>query len=512
MLRLLPILLIGITALSAGVAHGAPADIDRGFGSDGRVVVDFGGSDDAYGVAVQPDGKLVVVGDTSNKSDAVVARFNPDGSRDRGFGSEGVAVIESTASEYGYAVALQPDGKIVVGGYASTGQNGVVHRLNTDGSPDKGFGTDGAAYLDSAGYETVQAVAIQPDGKIVAAGWTTSNKDLAVYRLTAEGKPDNTFDDDGARGIDAGGEEKAYGLALQPDGKIVVAGYSWTSYVRPLVARFTSTGAPDASFGPEGWRKLDNRGVLYGVAVQPDGKIVAAGEAGATDDAGVYRLGANGLPDNGFGGNGTVALDTGSSEYARTLALQPDGKIVVGGSTDAADDGVVWRVNVDGGRDQGFGRNGELIVAAAGLEEVRGVAVQPDAKIALTGTKEGNDPDALIYRLLGDSRPALSGGGGGPATPGKVVRCAGRRATIVGTARRDVLRGTRGRDVISALGGNDVVRGLGGDDVICGGAGNDLVVGGGGRDRLLGGGGRDRLVGGPGRDRLVGGPGRDRVR
>ena len=506
MLRHLPIPLITLTALAAtaAVALGAPADPDRGFGRDGRVVIDFGGSDDAYAVAVQPDGKLVIAGDTSNKDDVIVARVNPDGSRDRGFGSDGIAVVESSGSEYGYAVALQPDGKILVAGHTSTGQNGVVHRLNTNGSPDKGFGTEGAAYLDSAGAEYLQAVAVQPDGKIVVAGWTTSNKDLAVYRLTAGGKPDNTFDDDGARGIDAGGEERAYGLALQADGKIVVAGYSWTTgAVRPLVARFGSTGTPDSSFGPDGWRKLDNRGILYGVAVQPDGQIVAAGEAGDRDDAGVYRLGINGLPDKGFGDNGVVGLDTGDSEAAYALALQPDGKIIVGGYTDAGDDGVVWRVNADGTPERGFGDDGALVVAGAGLEEVRGVAPQADGKIVFTGTKEGKDPDALLFRLLGDSTERQPGGGGGQATPGAVVRCAGKKATIVGTARRNVLRGTRGRDVIAARGGNDVVRGLGGNDVICGGAG---------RDRLLGGAGRDRLVGGPGRDRLIGGPGRDRMR
>ena len=513
MLRLLPILLIGTIALSAGVALGAPADIDRGFGRDGRVVVDFGGSDDVYAVAVQPDGKIVVAGETSNKSDAVVARVNADGSPDRGFGADGVAVIESAAGETLYAVALQPDGKIVVAGHTSSGQNGIVYRLNANGSPDKGFGTEGAAVVDSAGSETLQAVAIQPDGKIVAAGWTTSNKDLAVYRLTAQGKPDDSFDDDGARGIDAGGEEKAYGLALQPDGKIVVAGYTWTNRVLPLVARFTTTGKPDPTFGPDGWRTLENLGILFGVLVQPDGRIVAAGEAGASDDAGVFRLGVDGLPDKSFAGDGTLVLDTGDSERALALALQPDGRIVVGGSTDAADDGVVWRVNGNGTRDQGFGQDGELIVAGAGLEAVMGVALQPDGKIALAGVKQGQNPDALLYRLLGDGRAGQPGpSGGGQGGPSPSVRCAGRRATIVGTARRDVLRGTRGRDVIAALGGNDVVRGLGGDDVICGGAGNDLVVGGAGRDRLLGGAGRDRLAGGAGRDRLVGGSGRDRVR
>ena len=160
------------------------------------------------------------------KSYAAVARLNLDGSPDRGFGADGVARIDSNDSEYIYDIAIQPDGRIVVAGDKYEGKNGFVRRLNADGSPDKGFGTDGLAAIDSGGDERIRGVAVQPDGAIVAAGWTSVGKDIAVYRLTAGGKPDNSFDDDGARGINVLGEDWAYDVALQADGKIVVFGAS----------------------------------------------------------------------------------------------------------------------------------------------------------------------------------------------------------------------------------------------------------------------------------------------
>ena len=381
MLRLLPILLIGTIALSAGVALGAPADIDRGFGRDGRVVVDFGGSDDVYAVAVQPDGKIVVAGDDV---DQVRRRRRP---RERRrlprprLRRRRRRRHRERRRRDAYAVALQPDGKIVVAGHTSSGQNGIVYRLNADGSPDKGFGTDGAAVVDSAGSETPAAVAIQPDGKIVVAGWTTVEQ--GPGRLPADRRrasPTTASTTTALAASTRAARRRPTASRSSPTGKIVVAGYTWTNRVLPLVARFTTTGKPDPTFGPDGWRTLENLGILFGVAVQPDGRIVAAGEAGASDDAGVFRLGVDGLPDKSFAGDGTLVLDTGDSERALALALQPDGRIVVGGSTDAADDGVVWRVNGNGTRDQGFGQDGELIVAGAGLEAVMGVASSRTAR------------------------------------------------------------------------------------------------------------------------------------
>jgi uncharacterized delta-60 repeat protein len=513
--------------LSVGVALGAPADVDGGFGSEGRTMIDGGGNDDVRALAVQPDGKIVVVGSTSIKGgDALVLRLNRDGSPDRGFDGDGVVTIDRGANEDANAVAIQPDGKIVVAGHTSSGLNGVVYRLNANGSPDLAFGDQGAAVLDSAGDERINAVALQPDGRIVAAGFTSVNKDMAIYRLTETGAPDKSFDMDGARGVDGGGTEAAYGVAIQPDGKVVAAGYSSVNNDGdPLVARLTSTGQPDTDFGNAGKTRITGTDdYAEAMALQPDGKIVLAGHTqnGQTNyDATVYRLRPSGAPDNAFNEDGRIRLEVGDYEEAKALAVQPDGKIVVSGETSVGDDGVVWRVTESGARDNTFGADGQLLLGGGGLESAVALALQADGKIVLAGTRDAVNDDALVYRLLGDSAPA-QGPSGGPQGPGgpapEVTVCAGRRATIVGTAGRDRIRGTRRRDVIATLGGSDVIRGLGGDDLVCAGSGNDLVLGGAGtdtlrgqagRDRLLGGSGRDRLIGGPGRDRLVGGPGRD---
>ena len=278
MLRILPISLL---LLFPAAASAAPADIDRGYGTDGRTVLDSGGPDDPSAMAVQPDGKTVVVASTPIKDDGVVMRFDVDGAPDRSFGGDGVVIVESNGVEYFSSVAVQPDGKIVVGGSTSTSANGIVRRLNADGSPDKQFGTDGLAVLDSAGSEVVWGVAVQPDGRIVAVGETSVGDDLAAYRLTAQGKPDNTFDDDGARGIDAGGDDVAYAVALQADGKIVVAGTTEFAGDHPLLARFDTNGKPDETFGLGGWRSAADDGELYSVALQRDGTIVAVGELDA---------------------------------------------------------------------------------------------------------------------------------------------------------------------------------------------------------------------------------------
>jgi uncharacterized delta-60 repeat protein len=215
------------------------------------------------------------------------------------------------------------------------------------------------------------------------------------------------------------------------------------------------------------------------------------------------------------------------------LALQPDGKILVAGYTVVGTTTrlAVVRLQPNGSLDTTFGDGGKAIVTQFSAV-AEGVALQRDGKIVVGGSSGGN---LAAVRLQGDAGGGAGGGGGPDGGPGSgqgdgPPRCAGRRATIVGTAAGDRLRGTRRRDVIVSLGGRDSIRSLGGDDIVCAGSGNDTVFGGrgndrlgggsgndrlfgeSGRDRLLGESGRDRLRGGPGRDRLLGGPGRDAQR
>jgi uncharacterized delta-60 repeat protein len=491
MLRILPIFLTLL--LLPAAASAAPADIDRGYGTNGFSFLDSGYPDSIDAMALTPDGKTVVAASTAIKDDGLVMRFTATGAPDPTFGGgDGVAIIESQAAEYLNAIAVQPDGKIVVGGSTGSASNGIVRRLNSDGSVDKQFGTDGLAVIDSGGDEVVWGLAVQPDGKIVAVGETSVNSALAAYRLTAQGKPDNSFDEDGARGIDAGGRDVAYAVALQPDGRIVVAGTKEFAGDHPLVARFGTDGKPDESFGTDGWRSSPEDAELYSVAVERDGNIVAAGEYWEADasDGVVYRI----PPSTSMfaPAEGPARLDLGGNEEAYTLALHPDGKLVVGGWTSVGDDPVVWRLRPDLTPDPAFGTNGSVNLGGNGFEWVAGVGVQADGKIVAAAERNGTNSDILATRLLGDFQPPAQPQPQPQPQTAKSVRCGGLAATIVGTAKRDVIRGTRKRDVIAALGGNDVVRGMGGNDVICGGAGKDRLIGGKGRDRLIGGTGRDR--------------------
>ena len=401
------------------MALGAPADVDRGFGRDGRVTADAGGDEYANALALQPDGKIVVAGETSLNKNAVVFRLNPDGSPDRSFDGDGARAIEAGGGEYANAVAIQPDGGIVVAGEASVGTtsrtDAAVYGLTSAGAPDPGFGTDGAQAIDDGGDERAHAVAIQPDGRIVVAGSSLGARNAAVWRLTRTGARDPSFGTGGTRPIDLGGTfEVATAVAIQPDGKIVVAGRATLNNVSyALAARLTPTGAPDPSFGAGGIALLTTAdgGYARALAIQPDGKIVMAGATLLNRDATVHRLTPGGAPDGSFGIGGIVRLDSGDSEDAHALALQPDGKILVAAEASANARALLYRLRPDGSRDAGFGENGMRIIGGGDVPAYA-LALQGDGGILLAGNDSKADQDVVVHRLLGDRRAP---GGRGPA-------------------------------------------------------------------------------------------------
>ena len=163
-------------ALSVGLALGAPADLDTSFDGDGRRTIGYGGADSGQAVALQPDGKILVAGYGGSSTAMTVTRLNPDGSNDNGFGAGGTRSVELSelGPEFAYAVAVQPDGKVVIVGETrmpAEAANVAVARLNPDGSPDLGFGGNGMRVIDLFGDDRGQAVALQPDGKILVAGF-----------------------------------------------------------------------------------------------------------------------------------------------------------------------------------------------------------------------------------------------------------------------------------------------------------------------------------------------------
>ena len=265
-------------------------NLDTSFSSDGKVTTDFSAdTDSAKAVAIQPDGKIVVAGYAGNAgiSDVALVRYNADGSLDTSFSFDGKIVLDFGPDSVATAVALQPDGRIVVAGNTYNPDDFAVARYNPDGSPDTSFDSDGRLTTDfPAGLEYGNSVALQADGKIIVGGGANpgSTTDFALLRYNPDGSLDTTFNFDGKVSVDLGGNSDTFqSVVVQPDGKIVAAGYTQGGGVTDFaVVRFTSDGSLDTSFSTDGIVTTDfftDNDVAYGAAVQPDGKILAAGWA-----------------------------------------------------------------------------------------------------------------------------------------------------------------------------------------------------------------------------------------
>lgn len=234
------ILLVGVvnmmdTANIAMARYTAEGNRDLSFSSDGIVISDFGPYvEDAYSVTLTPDGKIVLVGcgftGTDYQWDFLVARYNSDGSLDLSFGENGRVYSNLSAnSEFAYAACIQEDGKIVAAGYEYETLDFVLMRFNTDGSLDNSFGTGGKLITDiDHVINMAYCLAIQPNGKIIAAGYTqytSANMDITLVRYNPDGSLDNTFSVDG-KVVTSFSDytDVAKAIALQSDGKILVAG------------------------------------------------------------------------------------------------------------------------------------------------------------------------------------------------------------------------------------------------------------------------------------------------
>ncbi|MCH8903888.1 MAG: T9SS type A sorting domain-containing protein [Bacteroidetes bacterium] len=382
-------LLIFITICS----FAQPGTLDTDFDEDGMLTTSIGGSSGvADAIAIQPDGKIVVAGFSYVKNnDFALVRYNIDGTLDNSFSEDGTVTTDFGYYDYIYSIALQSDGKIVAAGTSYNGTNWVfaLARYNTDGELDTTFSEDGKVRT-AIGTEKdlAYSVAIQPDGKILLAGNSKNGTytDFAIVRYNVDGKLDSTFNSDGIVTTDFENfSDGARSVAIQKDGKILAAGHAsnWAGQGELGMVRYNSDGTLDNSFGEAG--KVSIRGgSATSLAIQSDCKIVVAGL-----DFSITRYNIDGTLDNTFGLDGKVITDiAGSIEYCYSMAIQPDGKIIAVGTSlvDTNWNFALVRYNTDGTLDDNFSTDGK-VTTNFGSEgsSANSVAIQPDGKIVVAG-------------------------------------------------------------------------------------------------------------------------------
>jgi uncharacterized delta-60 repeat protein len=347
----------------AVVRYTSGGALDTTFSGDGKLSTNFGGYETVGDVVIQSNGRIVVAGSTCNATgvcDLAVARYNPNGSLDTTFSGDGKVITGFGAGSNGTSggLAVQTDGKIVVAGYKNNGSNYdfVVYRFNSNGTLDTAFSVDGMVNtgFGSGRFDFAWDLALQSGGKIVVSGETcvviVENCDFALARYNSNGTLDTTFSADGKETTDFGGDDVCYSVAVQSNGKIVLAGIKWmSSGNRFALARYNTNGSLDTTFSGDG-KVLTNptpedNDWIYGLAIQSDGKLVVTGSTGdiGSRDFILARYNSNGSLDNTFSDNGWLTTDFGGDDPAWDIAIQTDGRLV-----------VVGRTNVGAGADWDF--------------------------------------------------------------------------------------------------------------------------------------------------------------
>jgi uncharacterized delta-60 repeat protein len=402
--------------LAARPAVAAPGDLDPTFSNDGKVTAgsDHGGlqeEPDFSGLTVQANGKIVAAGDSG------LVRFYSDGTYDDAFPTEDEP--PSLA-----AVTVQDDGKLLAAGHANHSfgeEDFLLRRYEPDGALDATFAGDGTATTDFAAHEDQgKALAVQPDGKIVVAGYSVGldsddvpSKDFALARYNPDGTLDSGFSGDGRRTTNFGGDDAAYDVALQPDGKVLVAGSSSGDFA---LARYEPDGRLDQTFSGNGKLTVrfgDQRGAgAQALVLRGNGKIVAAG--GESGKFALVGFDPAGLLDSAFGGDGIVTTRfTGGHGYPRgasasDLALIDD-RLLAAGRAD--DDFALARYRLGGRLDPDFSGDGKLRTDFPFDDDAAAAIALQDGKLLVAGTStyyvdEVPWGDGAIARYLLSQGPA----------------------------------------------------------------------------------------------------------
>ena len=418
-LRRKPLLVLalccGFSATLAALALAAPGGRDPGFSGDGKAITNFGsGNDFANGVAIQADGKIVVAGRAGGAGGRFgLARYNRNGKLDTSFGGDGKVVtnFSAIADDFANGVAIQADGKIVAAGHSN--DRFALARYNSDGTLDVTFSGDGKMTTNfSSAFDDALGVAVRANGKIVAAGHAGSDK-FALARYNPNGTLDTTFSGNGKVTTNFSPvSDLATGVAIQANGKIVAAGTAGSTEFSGTfaLARYNQNGTLDTTFSGNGKATTDftpgEQDVAFGVAIQANGKIVAAGGG----DVGGFsfelaRYKRNGALDTTFSGDGKVTTNFSAGlDAAHSVAIQADGKIVAAGHASLRRFALA-RYNRNGNLDTTFSGNGKVVTdftrRGFGDDFANGVAIQANGKIVAAGRAGGSGGRFALVRYLG---------------------------------------------------------------------------------------------------------------
>jgi uncharacterized delta-60 repeat protein len=383
---------------------GAPGAIDTTFGAGGHAIAPTEFT--TANLGVQPDGHIVLGGTAgvSPSHDYVAVRFDAAGVADAAFGTGGKAVHDFGGDDYAQDAIVQHDGKIVLAGYQYTAvaYAELVGRFNADGTPDTTFGgaATGRLSLSPSTYNIFYGLHQQPDGKLLGGGirHNGTDYDFTVTRLTSLGELDPSFGSGGYGVIDMGSQDYCLGLATDAQGRVVATGerYNGTGYDL-VAARFTAAGVADATFAtPSGWVSSVAGGALtsFGGAtlVQPDGKVVVGGSGpgpSAGQDFVLFRYNDDGTPDAAFGTGGKAAFDVGGWDRIFRLAIDAQKRILFVGQSenDETSRAIVGRLLPDGQLDASFGAGGRVALdfTPAGGDFAKGLALLDDGRVLVGG-------------------------------------------------------------------------------------------------------------------------------
>ncbi|HQW02956.1 MAG TPA: T9SS type A sorting domain-containing protein [Saprospiraceae bacterium] len=416
--------LVFLLLLCIMAGHAQVGNLDNNFSGDGKLMTPIGnGNDLAYGVAVQGNNRIVAVGVSrqGGNDDFAIIRYMEDGTLDNSFSGDGILTIDfDGGNDEARDVMILPDGKILVGGTARIGSDFdfAFAMLDSEGNLVTSFDGDGLSTYDfSNTNDALTRIEIYKD-RIYGIGSSIVNdlEQYAIVALKMSGAPETAFSQDGMLVFDVdAGQDVATGIAVQPDDKILVAGYTGIGFEKEFcVVRFKPDGSLDNSFSSDGIvipdvGTIDDR--AYGIALQADQKIIVGGSS-YTDtgyDFALIRLLPDGNLDLDFGEDGYAVETIGPFfDDARDMILQPDDKILITGyaaqaATDA--DFGLARFTADGTLDNTFSQDGKVITVMGSGEsedEAHAIALQPDGKIVIVGEAQNNSNnlDFAVARYL----------------------------------------------------------------------------------------------------------------